>query len=228
MKALLSTAKRLQLTHDLTEAETKANEVKVRLHYASLNPTDIALANGDYDLFLRLYGAKSPVRTGLEFSGTVMQDSQCYKKGDRIFGYTHLMKGPKTHQQTLSINQEYVALMPSELDFQQAAAAPIGLQTSYVAWQQANLKPGDKVLINGASGGVGLYAIQIAKSMQAVVTAVAGTKAQSLMQQLGADQVIDYKRTNIANLTQKFDAIFDLSCKKKLKTIRLNCCSKSL
>ena len=221
MRALLNTSKSLNLVDDCPEPKSKRGEVKVRVHSASLNPTDLDIANGDYDFFLRLYGAKSPIRTGLEFSGTVIKRSKRFKKGDRVFGYTHLMKGPKTHREILSIDESYVALMPEGLSFAEAAAAPIGLQTSYVAWKTlARLNPGDRVLINGGSGGVGVYAIQIAKLMKAHVTAIAGPGGQDLMKTLGADEVYNYRETRIQSLDQHYDALFDLTCQLKFRAIR--------
>jgi len=221
IKGILNSSGQLNLVDDLPEPEVNTGEVKVRVHYCSLNPTDIDIAKGHYDFFLKLYGAKSPVRTGLEFSGTVMEGGQRFKKGDRVFGYTHLMKGPKTHREVLSINENYVTHIPEGLGFAEASAAPIGLQTSLVALRDlARTTSGDRVLINGASGGVGVYAIQIAKWLGAHVTAVAGPAVQGLMKQLGADEVLNYREQEVESLACQFDSIFDLSCQMKFKSIR--------
>ena len=221
IKGIVNTSRQLNLVDDLPEPNVNTGEVKVRVHYCSLNPTDLDIAKGQYDFFLRLYGAKSPVRTGLEFSGTVMEGGRRVKQGDRVFGYTHLLKGPKTHREVLSINEGYVAHVPEGLSFKEAAAAPIGLQTSLVALHDlARIMSGDRVLINGASGGVGVYGIQIAKWLGAHVTAVAGPAGQDLMKQLGADDVLNYREQEVESLGCQFDSILDLTSQMKFKHIR--------
>ena len=167
MKALVNSNKKLQLVENMPEPKAKPGEVSVKVLYASLNPTDLDIARGSLDFFLKLNGAKSAVRTGLEFSGIVLEDSTRFQKGERVFGYTHLLKGPKTHQEILTIPEDFVAAMPDEVSFAEAASVPIGAQTSLVALRDvAGLKSGQSVLIIGASGGVGVFAVQIAKSMQ--------------------------------------------------------------
>ncbi|MEM1131751.1 MAG: NAD(P)-dependent alcohol dehydrogenase [Pseudomonadota bacterium] len=221
MRALLNQDKKLKLVDDFAEPERRKGEVKVRVHYASLNPTDIDIANGDYDLFLRLYRVKSPIRTGLEFSGTVIEASLHFKQGDQVFGYTSVLKGPKTHQEILSIPEDYIAKMPQGLSFAEAAAFPLGAQTSLVALRDvAKLKPGQSVLINGASGGLGVFAIQLAKAMELEVTAVAGTDAQDAMAALGADYIVNYKETPLARLKGSFDSVLELSNKFALRDFK--------
>ena len=221
MKALINVNKSLKFVEDLQEPVRRHDETKIRVQCASLNPTDLDIARGDYDLFLRLYGAKSSVRTGLEFSGTVLEDSDRFRTGDRVFGYTHLLRGPKTHQQIISIKSDYIAAIPDGLSFAEAAGIPVGAQTSYVAWKEiANLQKGQRVLINGGSGGVGIFAIQIAKMLQAHVTAVAGPSSQNVMRSLGADETIDYRRQTLQSLDGRFDAILDLTCTVKYRDIK--------
>ncbi len=212
MKALTNLNHTLNLVSDAAEPDSNQGEVKVRVRYASLNPTDLEIADGKQDLFLNLYCVRSKVRTGLEFSGTVLEDSLKFQKGDRVFGYTHLIKGPKTHQEVLSIPEDYVAAIPDGMSFAEAAAFPLGAQTSFVALNDvAGLTSGQSVLINGGSGGVGIFAIQIAKSMGLQITAVSGPDGLDIMRSLGADTVLNYKETNIEALEDRFDAILDLA-----------------
>ncbi|MEM6462565.1 MAG: NAD(P)-dependent alcohol dehydrogenase [Pseudomonadota bacterium] len=214
MKALVNLNKTLNLVSDAAQPTLAKGEVKVRVHFASLNPTDLEIAEGKQDFFLKLFRVKSPVRTGLEFSGTVMEDSTRFEKGDRVFGYTHLIKGPKTHQEILCIPEDYVARIPGCMSFAEAAAFPLGAQTSLVALRDvAKLKSGQSVLINGGSGGVGIFAIQIAKSMGVRVTAVSGPDGLESMAALGADTVLNYRETKTETMTGAFDAILDLSNK---------------
>ncbi len=212
MKALTNLNHDLNLVSDAAEPIPEIGEVKVRVHYASLNPTDLEIANGKQDFFLNLYCVSSQVRTGLEFSGTVLEDSVKFRSGDRVFGYTHLIKGPKTHQEILSIPEDYVAAIPDGMSFAEAAAFPLGAQTSFVALHDvAGLTSGQSVLINGGSGGVGIFAIQIARSMDLKITAVSGPEGLEIMQSLGADTVYNYQETSIETLEGKFDAILDLA-----------------
>jgi len=97
MRALHSNTGNLELKPGLEMPTDGKSTVKVRVHYASLNPTDLDILKGDLDLFFRLYRVKSPVRTGLEFSGTVVEGDARFGAGTKVFGYTHLLKGPKTH-----------------------------------------------------------------------------------------------------------------------------------
>lgn len=212
MRALQNTDATLTLSDAAKDPIRAPGEVKVQVHYASLNPTDADIARGDLDLFLWLYRVRSAVRTGLEFSGTVLEGGTRFPAGTKVFGYTHLMKGPKTHQDVISIPESYIAAMPENMSFAQAAAFPLGAQTSLVALRDvADLKPGQSVLILGASGGLGVYAIQIAKALQVSVTGVSGPNGLGIMKELGADEVIDYRQTPLAEVTGAFDAVLDLS-----------------
>ncbi len=221
MRALHNKHQTLTLSDVAAEPIRRSGEVKVQVHYASLNPTDADIARGDLDLFLWLYRSRSLVRTGLEFSGTVMEGTARFAKGAKVFGYTHLMKGPKTHQDIISIPEDYIASIPEGMNFAQAAAFPLGAQTSLVALRDvAGLTKEKSVLILGASGGLGVYAIQIAKALQLSVTAVAGPSGQKIMTDLGADQVIDYRQTPLEKIEGTFDAVLDLSARYRFNEIR--------
>ena len=98
-----------------------------------LIPPILTVINGKYDLFLKLLGGFHEVRTGLEFSGIVEKGAGNFKEGDRVFGYVDLMKGMKTHQEYICINTDYIALMPENLNFEQAAALPLGALTTLTA-----------------------------------------------------------------------------------------------
>jgi len=156
MRALHNTNRTLALTDAAQEPVRAPGEVKVQVYCASLNPTDADIVRGDLDVFLWLYRARSPVRTGLEFSGTVVDGGQRFSEGTNVFGYTHLMKGPKTHQDVISIPEDYIAEMPDAIRFAQAAAFPLGAPTSLVARRAvAGLPRGAALVMLGASGGSG-------------------------------------------------------------------------
>lgn len=221
MRALQNFNHTLSLVHDAPEPVRREGEVKVEIRYASLNPTDADIARGDIDLFIKLARARSGVRTGLEFSGTVVEGGSKFSTGTKVVGYTHLLKGPKTHQDVVSIPETYIAEMPENLSFAQAAAFPLGAQTSLVALRDiARLEPGQSVLILGASGGLGVYAIQLARQMQLAVTGVSGPDGLQLMKQLGAHEVVDYHQVPVDQMSGQFDAVLEFSNKYVFRDVR--------
>ncbi|NEQ70086.1 MAG: NAD(P)-dependent alcohol dehydrogenase, partial [Symploca sp. SIO2D2] len=144
-----------------------------------------------------------------------------FKQGDKVFGYVDLIRGLKTHQEYLTIDEDYLALMPSNLNFEQAAALPLGALTTLVALQDlGQVNKGTEVLINGASGGLGVYAIQVAKIFGARVTAVAGPNQEEFLSSLGADKIINYQENNIKDLSEKFDILLDLTTNLKFQEIK--------
>ncbi|NQY98817.1 MAG: NAD(P)-dependent alcohol dehydrogenase [Henriciella sp.] len=221
MLALHTTRKQISLMSDLPEPERGRGEVKVRVHYASLNPTDAEIVEGKLDLFFRLNRVRSEVLTGLEFSGIVMEGGGRFSAGDRVFGYTHLFKGPKTHQDVVSIPETYIAHVPDGMSLAEAAAFPLGAQTSLVALRDlAELQHGQSVLINGASGGLGLLAIQIARSLGARVNAIAGPAGQDVMTEMGAESVFDYHQTSLSEMDGSFDVVLELSGRARFEDFR--------
>lgn len=221
MKGLVVENKNIRLREDLDQPTAKRNELLVKVVCASLNKLDVENIEGKYDLLLKLSGGNYPVKTGIEFSGIVLESGQNFKKGDKVFGYVNLMKSLKTHQEVISMSEDYIARMPDGISFEQAAALPLGALTSLVALENlAGVTEGSKVLINGAAGGLGVYAIQLAKLFGAVVTAVAGSGQEEFLKRLGADNIVDYNQVPIEALDQQFDLLFDLSNLKLFKNIQ--------
>ncbi|MEM7182323.1 MAG: NAD(P)-dependent alcohol dehydrogenase [Spirochaetota bacterium] len=221
MKGLVVENQKVVMQDSLKRPVPKSKEVLVKVAYASINPTDLENIEGKYDFWLKILGGNYPVKTGLEFSGEVMQDGNRFQKNDKVFGYVDLMKGLKTHQEYISINEDCIALMPKNLHFQQAAALPLGALTTLVGLQDvAKVNSASNVLINGASGGLGVYAVQIAKLLGAFVTAVAGAEQDKFLTELGADEVFNYRDKALEESKQKFDLFFDLSNKKNFSQIK--------
>ncbi len=221
MKGLVVENKGICLREDLDQPTAKRNELLVKVVCASLNKLDIENIEGKYDLLLKLSGGNYPVKTGIEFSGIVLESGQNFTKGDKVFGYVNLIKGVKTHQEVISVCEDYMACMPVGLSFEQAAALPLGALTSLEALENlAGVTKGSKVLINGAAGGLGVYAIQLAKLFGASVTAVAGSEQDEFLRRLGADDIVDYNQLPIEALDQQFDLLFDLSNLKRFKAIQ--------
>ncbi|WP_068111964.1 zinc-binding dehydrogenase [Tropicimonas marinistellae] len=221
MKAVHTTKRALSLVERQKAPVRGTGQVKVRVQHASVNPTDLDIVNGGFDLYFRLYGAKSPERTGLEFSGLVVEGSARFPDGAHVFGYTHLIKGPKTHQQVISVPEGWVAAIPEGMSFAEAAAFPLAAQTSLVALRDvARLRPGQTVLIIGGSGGLGVFAIQIARNFGASVTGLAGPAGQRVMTALGAERVFDYRETPLSDIAGPFDAALDLSARYRFRDVR--------
>ncbi len=149
---------------------------------------------------------------GSEFAGdieAVGKNVTRFKVGDPVFGY----RGPK-----MGANAEYVCVAeseivtpkPSNMSYEQAATVPYGALTALNLLRKVKLQPGQKVLINGASGAIGSYAVQIAKLMGAAVTGVCGTPRLEFVRALGADHVIDYSTTDFTQNGETYDLIFDI------------------
>jgi NADPH:quinone reductase-like Zn-dependent oxidoreductase len=187
-------------------------QVLVRVHAAALNPLDWHYMRGK-PYVMRLgtgMGAPTEPRLGVDFAGVVEAvgtQVQGFAPGDRVFGARN---GALAEYVTVSQDRNLVP-MPPGLSFEQAAGIPIAALTALQALRdEARLQPGQRVLINGASGGVGTFAVQIAKALGAEVTAVCSTRNLDLVRSLGADHVIDYTRDDFADGSQRYDAIIDM------------------
>jgi NADPH:quinone reductase-like Zn-dependent oxidoreductase len=158
---------------------------------------------------LRGMGAPNSSRVGSDFAGTVEAvgaNVTRFKPGDEVFGGA----GGALAEYLLARQDGDIILKPAELTFEQAAAIPIAGFTALQGLRDhGHVAAGQKVLINGASGGVGTYAVQIAKSYGAEVTGVCSTRNVELVRSLGADHVIDYTRENFTKGTERYDLIFD-------------------
>ena len=131
-----------------------------------------------------------------------------FKPGDEVFGYLPSATGRGTFAEYVSADEKYLTLKPANLTFEQAAAVPLAAATALQGLRdKGNIQPGQKVLINGASGGVGTFAVQIAKSFGAEVTAVCSTRNLEMARALGADHVIDYTVEDFTQTGQQYDLI---------------------
>lgn len=187
------------------------NEVLVRVHAAALNPLDWHYMRGT-PYFVRLdsgFGRPTNPRLGVDFAGTVESVGRSvtrFKPGDEVFGGKF-----GAFAQYVAVREDRaVALKPANLSFEQAAAVPIAAITALQAMRdKGHVHAGEKVLINGASGGVGTFAVQIAKSYGADVTGVCSTRNVELVKSIGADRVIDYTREDFTRGTTRYELILD-------------------
>ncbi len=212
MKGLIvDSNKQFVLKDNLEIPVAEVGEVLVKVHSASVNPYDAESAQGRFDAYFKQYGVDKPVQSGLEFSGVVESDGKRFKRGDRVFGYVDMISGWKSHAEVIAINEDYMAKLPNNLTYPQGAALPLGSLTTLVALQDlGKIKPGMKVLINGASGGLGIQGIQVAKILGAHVTAIAGSFQEEFLKSYGADVVFDYNQLSLPNLGSEFDRYFDV------------------
>jgi NADPH:quinone reductase-like Zn-dependent oxidoreductase len=187
------------------------DEVLVRIHAAAVNPLDWHYMRGTPYL-MRLssgIGAPKDNRMGVDFSGTVEAvgaQVTRFKPGDAVFG-----GGSGAFAEYLTIREDRtLAHKPDNISFEEAASVPIAAITALQALSDhGQLKPGQRVLINGASGGVGTFAVQIAKALGAEVTGVCSTRNVDMVRSLGADHVFDYTQEDYTSSGQLYDLIID-------------------
>lgn len=195
---------------EVNRPEVKENEVLVRVAAASINAGDIFSVKGSPWLARFSVGFPKPKDyiLGWDAAGTVEMVGDKvtrFKPGDEV--YT-LCSG--AFAEFACAPEEKVALKPENLTFEEAAAIPAGALTALLALRsQGKLKEGQKVLINGASGGVGTFSVQIAKALGADVTGVCSTRNVGLVRSLGADHVVDYKKEDFTKSDQRYDLILD-------------------
>ena len=188
------------------------DQILVRVRAASVNPYDWHFIEGTpYIMRMMGVGLRKPkdTRVGVDFAGTVEavgKNVTQFKPGDDVFGG----KGGAFAEYVCRRAEGAVALKPANITFEQAASVNIaGITALQALRDKGKVEPGQKVLINGASGGVGTFAVQIAKSYGAEVTGVCSTRNLDLVRSLGADHVIDYTKEDFAKSEQRYDVILD-------------------
>jgi NADPH:quinone reductase-like Zn-dependent oxidoreductase len=196
---------------DIARPTAADNEVLVKVNAASVNPLDWHYLEGT-PYMVRIdsgFGKPDNPRLGVDFAGIVEAVGRSvthFKPGDEVFGGKF---GAFAEYVTVR-EAGALALKPGNVTFEQAAAAPIAALTALQALRDSgHIRPGQKVLINGASGGVGTFAVQIAKSFGAEVTGVCSTRNVDLVRSIGADHVIDYTREDFTQGAQHYDLIVD-------------------
>jgi len=203
----------LQL-QEVAKPALKDDEVLIRIHAASINSRDWRLMRAN-PFFIRLVpgGFLQPKNKilGADVAGRVEaigSNIKQFKPGDEVFGYLPSATGRGTFAEYVCANEKAITLKPANLSFEQAAAVPLAAITALQGIRdKGNIQPGQKVLINGASGGVGTFAVQIAKSFGAEVTGVCSTRNLDMVRSIGADHVIDYKVENFTRNGQRYDLI---------------------
>jgi NADPH:quinone reductase-like Zn-dependent oxidoreductase len=225
MKAVMSRcygAPDVLTLEEIAKPIPKDDEVLVRVHAAALNPLDWHYMRGKPWIMRLASGIGTPedMRVGVDYAGTVEAVGKSvtrFKPGDAVFG----AKGGALAEYVAVRESRTIVLKPSNLSFEQAAGVPIAAVTALQALRdKGHIQPGQKVLINGASGGVGTFAVQIAKSFGAEVTGVCSTRNVEMVRSIGADHVVDYKREDFTQSGQHYDLILDNVGNRSLSDVR--------
>src|SRR4051812_30479265 len=189
--------------------EPKEDEIRIQVVAAGVNPVDAAIRSG---MFAKFFKTKLPLIPGCDVAGRVEKTGASVKKfkiGDPVFACLTVERGGGYAEYAVA-KESQAAASPKSLNFIEAAAVPV---VALTAWQAlidtAHLAGGQTVLIHGGSGGVGSFAIQIAKAKGAKVIATASTQNQDLLKELGADVAIDYSKTKFEEVAQDVDVVLD-------------------
>jgi alcohol dehydrogenase len=184
-------------------------EVLAEIHAASINPIDFKIRDGKVKLLVKY---KMPLILGNDFSGVVAKVGAKvtrFKAGDEIYARPRKSK-IGTFAEYIAIHEDDIALKPKNLSFEEAASIPLVGLTSYQALTDIlQLKKGQKILIQAGAGGVGTFAIQLAKLMGATVATTASEAGANLVKSLGADEIINYKTEKFEEILKNYDAVFD-------------------
>jgi NADPH:quinone reductase-like Zn-dependent oxidoreductase len=197
------------------------DEVLIKVHAASVNPIDWHVMEGKPSLARLFFGLFKPkdTRFGRDVAGTVEtvgKNVSRFKPGDEVFGIC-----PGACAEYACASESRLAMKPNNVTFEQAGSVAIAALTALQGLRnKGQIQPGQKVLINGAAGGVGTFAVQIAKSFGADVTGVCSTRNVDAVRSIGADHVIDYTQQDFTKGGQRYDLIFDLVANHSLSSCR--------
>lgn len=230
----------LHLT-EVTKPTPKDNEVLIKIHATTVNFGDVTarkmgkLSPSEFHMSLPfwliariMFGFRKPKINilGAEFAGeieAVGQDVTRFKTGDSVFGYVGSAMGANAEYLCMA-EDGVLAIKPNNMSYEEATTIPYGATMALPILEKGNLQPGQKILINGASGGIGSAALQLAKYYGAEVTAVCSTSNLEMVKSLGADKVIDYTQEDFTQNGETYDVILDIlgkssfsACKDSLK-----------
>lgn len=207
---------------DVAKPVPDENQILVKVHAAAVNPLDWHYMRGE-PYVMRLgsgLGAPADPGLGVDYAGTIEavgSKVQRFKPGDEVFGG----RSGALAEYVVARADRAVALKPANMSFEQAASVPVAAVTALQALRdKGQLQAGQRVLINGASGGVGTFAVQIAKSLGAEVTGVCSTRNVDMVRAIGADHVVDYTRQDFTEGGQVFDLIVDNVGNRSISELR--------
>ncbi len=203
---------------ELAIPSTAPGEVLVRVHAAGVNPVDYKIRKGSVKL---LSGKKFPRILGRDIAGVVEQAGKksVYRAGDKVFAMLPFSGGG--YAEFAKVKESHLCHIPEGLTMTEAAAVPLASLTALQAFKkEGGIQSGDRILVNGASGGVGSFAVQIARAMEAYVTGICSSRNTEFVQSLGANQVIDYTAEDFTRLEGRYNKIFDAVAKSSFRKCR--------
>jgi NADPH:quinone reductase-like Zn-dependent oxidoreductase len=210
---------------DVEKPTPKDNEVLIRIYATTVTAGDCGLRSLKFPLLLQLlarigFGFRGPRKKilGQELAGeieAVGKEVTRFRQGDQVFGWSDLGLGAYAEYTCLP-EKGVLAIKPSNITYEEAAALPVGGLDAVYFLRRGRIQSGQKVLINGAGGSIGTFAIQLAKYFGADVTAVDSTGKLDLLRSIGADQVIDYTQADFTNNGQRYDLILDVVASRSI------------
>jgi NADPH:quinone reductase-like Zn-dependent oxidoreductase len=205
---------------EVPDAVAGMNGMLIEVKAVSINPVDYKLNNADTRI---LPGSKLPKIVGSDFAGIVkepVKGDTRFKTGDRVYGAVSIFTGKSGALAELVVaDPKRTRHIPEGMSFEQAASLPVAALTALNGLRRCGVTNGTNLLINGATGGVGHFAVQIARARGAVITATCSESNSELAKELGADKISGYKREDLAQVSNEFDAILDAYGKMKFADI---------
>lgn len=190
----------------------KDNEVLIKVHATTVNRTDCANLTAKPFIMRFILGLLKPrkIILGTDFAGEVIstgKNVKLFNIGDKVFGFTDI--GAESQAEYITTTVENVFLIPEKIDYKEAAASLEGANYAYTFIHKVNIQSGQKILINGATGGIGSALLQFVRQYDVKITATCNTKNIQLIQSLGADKIYDYTKEDFTDDEDKYDFIFD-------------------
>lgn len=209
---------------DVVDVYPNKHEVKIHVHASSVNPVDFKTRQGK--IFF-MSGWSFPKVLGSDFSGVITECGASvsdFKPGDDVYGFTNAVTKGGAYGEFLCTDSSRIALKPSSLTFLEAGTMPLAASTAYQGlYEEGGMISGQRILITGATGGVGHFAVQIAKAANCHVTGICHSLNQALAYQFGCDEVLPYDQMPFTSIEQRYDIIFDavgkygyFTCKRHL------------
>ncbi|OJW51585.1 MAG: hypothetical protein BGO67_05035 [Alphaproteobacteria bacterium 41-28] len=201
----------IEINTNTQKPSPSVGHLVIEVHAAGVNPIDWKICEG---LRKERLDLKFPITLGMDFSGVVTEVGERvsgFKKGDQVYGQSSVFNGePGTFAEFVFVDQERTALKPTKINYIEAAAVPLAAVS---AWQglvdHMGLSKGQKILIHGGAGGIGSFAIPLAKYLGAYVATTVSAENKQHVKDLGADEVIDYKNQSFDEILRDYDAVFD-------------------
>jgi alcohol dehydrogenase len=203
----------IEINQNTPEPTLSSGKVLVSIKAAGVNPADWKIREGAFQQMIPL---QFPTTLGMDFSGVIKQvgegvSNSDFKQGDEVYGQAGVVNGGSGAFAEIALAKtESIANKPKRLSHAEAAALPlVGIRAWRALMENIGLSSGQRILIHGGAGGIGSIAIQLAKNLGAFVATTVSANDKVFVQELGADQVLDYKSQNFEDLLHDYDSVFD-------------------